>query len=398
MNWAMKFLQMKYREKQSDWFAKRGISWHVSTVIFKQDASSDVEVQTYAHLFDYCQQDWFAVCSIFENLLENILASKPLINSVFLRSDEAGCYHNNGCIASLKDVGLRLGVQVKLYDYSEPAYGKDVWDIILCPMNSKSSIRCYCDEGHGINCAANMCTALLERPVRGVSASVCVIDEKKNNLQVNKIDGFSKLHNFTCDDKGLRVWRAYDIGPGKLIPFGDVVVDQQEITGLIFSREWRLFTMRNTRHLHVCTPENNDMEEPTEKGHLFECPELECQQVFKIFCELEIHAEIGNHGNRPMSESFYDRMRREWAEHFSTGDTVQADGTRSGCGIRSSEETADTPPSDLSQGCALSKPRASTRFTPKVKAYLNSKFELGEKNRLEGKSQSSFSRHEKRPR
>ena len=33
MDWAMKFLQMKYREKQSDWCAKRGISWHVSTVI-----------------------------------------------------------------------------------------------------------------------------------------------------------------------------------------------------------------------------------------------------------------------------------------------------------------------------------------------------------------------------
>ena len=26
MDWAMKFLQVKYREKQSDWFAKRGIS------------------------------------------------------------------------------------------------------------------------------------------------------------------------------------------------------------------------------------------------------------------------------------------------------------------------------------------------------------------------------------
>ena len=48
MDWAMKFLQMKYREKQSDWYAKRGISWHVSTVIFKQEESGDMEVQTYA--------------------------------------------------------------------------------------------------------------------------------------------------------------------------------------------------------------------------------------------------------------------------------------------------------------------------------------------------------------
>ena len=30
------------------------------------------------------------------------------------------------------------------------------------------------------------------------------------------------------------------------------------------------------------------------------------------------------------------------------------------------KKTADTPPSDLSQGCAHSKPRVSTRFTPKV--------------------------------
>jgi len=81
---------------------------------------------------------------------------------------------------------------VKRYDYSEPAYGKDLCDRILCPM--KSSIRCYCDEGHDINCAAHMRNAPLERLARGVSASVCVIDEKKNNLKVNKIDGFSKLH------------------------------------------------------------------------------------------------------------------------------------------------------------------------------------------------------------
>ena len=93
--------------------------------------------------------------------------------------------------------------------------------------------------------------------------------------------------------------------------------------------------MRNARHLHVSTPEINNTEEPTEEGQLFECP------------------EPGNHGNRPMSESFYDRMRREWAKRFSTIDPVQADGNTSGSGIRSSDETTDTLPSDLSQGWAL---------------------------------------------
>ena len=123
---------------------------------------------------------------------------------MFLPSDEVGCYHNNALVASLKDIGLRLGVQVKGYDYPEPSYGNDVCDRILCAV--KSSIRCYCDEGHCINCAADMRTALLERPVPGVTASVCAIEEKKKTLNVNRIDSFSKLHNFTYDDKDLRVW------------------------------------------------------------------------------------------------------------------------------------------------------------------------------------------------
>ena len=28
MDWAMKFLQLKYREKQSDWYGKRDLSLH----------------------------------------------------------------------------------------------------------------------------------------------------------------------------------------------------------------------------------------------------------------------------------------------------------------------------------------------------------------------------------
>ena len=33
MDWEMKFLQLKYREKKSDWYGKKGLSWHISTVI-----------------------------------------------------------------------------------------------------------------------------------------------------------------------------------------------------------------------------------------------------------------------------------------------------------------------------------------------------------------------------
>ena len=61
MGWAMKFLQIRYREKQSDWYGKRGFSWHISTVISSDpEEAGSLELQSYAHLFDTCQQDWFA--------------------------------------------------------------------------------------------------------------------------------------------------------------------------------------------------------------------------------------------------------------------------------------------------------------------------------------------------
>ncbi|KAK3752532.1 hypothetical protein QZH41_016311, partial [Actinostola sp. cb2023] len=139
------FLQLKYREKQSEWYGKRGLSWHISTVISSDpDKTGNLELQSYAHLFNLCQQDWFAVCSVIEKILEVIKSQKPHVKQVFLRSDEAGCYHNSSLIAAIQDVSKRVGINVLRYDYSEPQYGNDVCDRILCPM--KSCIRRYCNE------------------------------------------------------------------------------------------------------------------------------------------------------------------------------------------------------------------------------------------------------------
>ena len=112
MDWAMKFLQLKYREKQSEWFGKRGINWHVSCVITRNEADNGLEIVSYVHLFDSCAQDWYTVCAILKHLLRTIKRNKPNVNEVFLRSDEAGCYHNNSLIAAALDVGAEVGIKV----------------------------------------------------------------------------------------------------------------------------------------------------------------------------------------------------------------------------------------------------------------------------------------------
>ena len=142
LDWAMKFTQMKFREKQSEWFGKRGISWHICCVISRKEEK--LEVTSYAHLFNSCTQDWFSVLSIIENVMPVIKKSNLGITKAYLRSDEAACYHNSSLIASLRDIGDRQGIEIVRYNHSESQHGKDLCDRILCPM--KATIRRHCNK------------------------------------------------------------------------------------------------------------------------------------------------------------------------------------------------------------------------------------------------------------
>ena len=194
MDWAMKFLQLRYREKQSEWYGKRGLSWHVSSVVSRNEESGELRVTSYAHLFNKCTQDWYAVASIIENLLQFLKNRNPLLCKVYLRSDEAGCYHNNNL---KKELALPLR-----YDHSEPHSALDICDRILCSM--KTSIRMYCCEGHDILTAGDMRDALQHHPVKGTTASVNVVDESKQDLLMKKLPQFSSFHNFNFEDSGVK--------------------------------------------------------------------------------------------------------------------------------------------------------------------------------------------------
>ena len=52
VDWAMKFLPLKYRETMSEFFGKRGLSWHVSGVVTRKD--SRIEVECFVHIFNFC--------------------------------------------------------------------------------------------------------------------------------------------------------------------------------------------------------------------------------------------------------------------------------------------------------------------------------------------------------
>ena len=75
-------------------------------------------------IFDSCQQEWYAACSIIENTLGVVKKDHPQITQVSPRSDEAGCYRSNFLLPAVTDAGKRVGLTVTRYDLSELQYGK----------------------------------------------------------------------------------------------------------------------------------------------------------------------------------------------------------------------------------------------------------------------------------
>ena len=125
-DWAMKFLPRKFRESQSDWFA-RGMSWH-NTVVTRRAQNKDFQMMTFVHAFQTCNQDSCAVLSIMKNFIGELKSHLPQLKSVFYRQDNAGCYHCGATIMGASFASRCHGVSVKRLDFSDPQGGKGPCD------------------------------------------------------------------------------------------------------------------------------------------------------------------------------------------------------------------------------------------------------------------------------
>ena len=132
-----------------------------------------------------------------------------------------------------------------------------------------------------------MRTALSERPVRGTIACVCLVNETQKTLQVNKMDAFSKYHNFIFELNGIRVWRADGVGKGIVIPYQDTIVRPQGPTDLVV--DVHFFSVKEAR-IHKATSSDEE-----QSSDLFLCSETGCQMVFKKFSDVESHLDVGEH-------------------------------------------------------------------------------------------------------
>ena len=218
-DWAMKFMPRKFREPQSDWFAKRGLPWHITVAIRKSEESEHFESQTFVRVFQNCSQDSAAVVSIIQDCLVSLKKEMPELERAYYKQDNAGCYHSGYTIISTKLAGDITRVVVERNVFSDPQGGKGVCDRQAATI--KGYVVRYINEGHDVTTAAQLKTTIESGPESCAKANYVSLNTSITP-QV-KWEGVSLLNNFKYEEKGIRAWRAFNVGPGKLITWSQFV-------------------------------------------------------------------------------------------------------------------------------------------------------------------------------
>ena len=387
-DWAMKYMPRKYREAQSDWFAKRGLPWHITVAIRRSEDTRHFESQTLVHVFQSCAQDSTTVASIMIDCLVSLKKDIPELEMVYYKQDNAGCYHSGNSIISAKMAGDVAGVAVVRNDFSDPQGGKGVCDRKAATI--KGDVGRYVNEGNDVINALQFKTAIESgQGTTGLKASY--VASKPSSTSYVKWDGISLLNNFEYEETGVRVWRAFNVGLGRVIPWSNFerAVKQPEELEILdppSQHASEAATFRIVRHRHIkkssveADPstelENQDggtvgEEEPDDM--LFPCPEEGCVKSYSRFANLQTHLDSGKHKMMLEQETLYDRAKKEYASKLTEGcsriPSVQVTEQRKNDGL---------PP--LPMGWALKTIKKKARFTEKQTEFLTDQFQKGEQS------------------
>ena len=202
----MKFIPRTYRESQTDWFGKRGISWHISVATRK--VGGNLQNLTLVHVFDKSNQDSMYVMAVIDDVIFQLKRAMPELKSVNFRQDNAACYHSSATMIGVQNLARKHKVAIRM-DFSDPQGGKGPCDLKAAVL--KNHMRTYLNSGNDITNAEQMKTAMESNGgVHGLSVVL------GGSLQVpekwGKWDGVSLINDIVYKKRNMEVWRAYDVG------------------------------------------------------------------------------------------------------------------------------------------------------------------------------------------
>lgn len=316
------------------------------------------------------------------------------LSEAFLRSDNAGCYHNAFLILSLPSIGERAGIRILRYDFSDPQAGKDVCDRRIATL--KSHMRRFINEGNDVNTAQEMKVAIESYGgVKGCYATVAEIQDSFQSMTKHSMTGIQALNNFLFEPAGLRAWKAYNVGTGKFFslaqlkkygtPQGPTGIKElqpfsrpSQDVGMFRAVATQAQDVEPSVPTEVQISQSEEAETATRSVASYSCPEQGCVKIYQEFKGLQKHLDVGRHLIKLERESDYDNIIGKWAETCKTvtGDYVQSQISVAPSMTESPSVAADSP--SLEEGWALKKAKKSARFSERVRSFLQDTFFQGE--------------------
>ncbi|VDI80543.1 Hypothetical predicted protein [Mytilus galloprovincialis] len=231
-------------------------------------------------------------------------------------------------------------------------------------QDSKTTSATICD-------VLNNVLKAIQRPLKELKKNVkCQIKvvkiQTRDTATKNQasIPGITSYNNFVFENGGLRVWKAYGIGPGLLIPWTTIVkTSQYALCPLLVEDESCTEDLLSFGCVKKIKNEENNEES------LFTCPTDGCMKSFSKYKDLELHLHVNNCTLVPEKQCRIDLTKTLYVEKLKTSETRTV--------VKFSDTVQSSGETDLDQGWALRKQRKTTRFNDKQKKFLDEKFKQG---------------------
>ena len=177
----LKFLLRKFRESRTDWFAKRGISWHL-TVAFRRGDDQKLQMMTFVNVFRSCSQDSCTVLSVMSDVVRQLREAHPRIENIYYWQDDAGCCHCGTTIVGAELISQQHGVSVRRMDFCDLQAGEGACD------RKAASIKTSLNSGNNIESAEEMKNAILSSGgITSVNVTVSGLPEASTFSSVRKV-------------------------------------------------------------------------------------------------------------------------------------------------------------------------------------------------------------------
>lgn len=354
----------------------------------------------YVHVFDQVTQDSDAVLSIIKHIFLQIKTNNNLIENAYIRSDNAACYHSAQTLLSLPGLGESTGIKIRRFDFSDPQGGKGCICIIssnyyYCVVTGssdryaavlKSHVRRYLNEGHDISTAAQFVEACESYGgVKNVHVFECQLPPNTTKCNV-KIQDITKLHNFIYEENCIRIYRAWNIGTGKLLTFDGDDNRCLKVQSLVcvngLSQTSQLTNSGiNARPdlLRLASSDASISNDPLIFTHkLFYCNSEGCIARFLQYGNLLRHIAAGNHREKLERVHLKDLSMITYKSKLDAAECQET--------LRLVLERTNFSQQDFShipildKGWALPASRKVQKMTPRVRQFLKKKFDDGQLN------------------